>query len=148
MAEVKKLLIVDSKASRRDTLASRFRLQGYYVELSNSGFQSLSQIEKFEFDTMILQGNLFDMSAYELIGLTRSVFKKDELQIIYVDKKKSQEEILELFKLGINDFIIHSEKIFGSLLDKIEGFKAKTNKKPRSIMNPEGEEVEASEEQQ
>ena len=142
MAEDKKLLIIDSKASRRDTLASRFRLQGYYVELSNSGFHSLAQIEKYEFDTVVLQGNLFDMSALELIGLMRGVFKKDELQIIYVDKKTSQEQVLELFKLGINDFIVHSDKIFGSLLDKIESFKPKANRKPRSIMDQNPEEAQ------
>ena len=140
MAEDKKLLIIDSKASRRDTLASRFRLQGYYVELSNSGFHSLSQIEKYEFDSVVITGNLFDMSALELISLMRGVFKKDELQIIYVDKKTSQDEVLEFFKLGINDFIVYSDKIFGSLLEKIEVFKPKANRAPRSIMNPTQEE--------
>ncbi|EQC52521.1 response regulator [Bacteriovorax sp. DB6_IX] len=139
MAGDKKLLIIDSKASRRDTLASRFRLQGFYVELSNSGFHSLSQIEKYDFDSVVIQGNLFDMSAIELIGLMRGVFRKDELQIIYVDKKASQEEILELYKLGINEFIVYSEKIFGSLLDKIEPFKPRKDRSPRSIMNPEPE---------
>ncbi len=135
MAEDKKLLIVDSKASRRDTLASRFRLQGLYVELSNSGFQALSQIEKFEFDSVVVLGNLMDMSALELIGLSRSVYKKDELQIIFVDKKIEQDEVLNYFKTGINEFIVYNDKIFGSLLDKIEAFKAKANKTPRSIMN-------------
>ena len=116
-------MIIDSKASRRDSLASRFRLQGYAIELSNSGFQALSQIEKDpDYNTIIVLGNSSDMPAFELIGLVRDIRKKDKLQILFVDKKADQEEVLEIFKLGANDYIVYSEKVFGILLEKVEKF--------------------------
>ncbi|EQC47597.1 response regulator [Bacteriovorax sp. Seq25_V] len=118
-----KIMIVDSKASRRDSLASRFRLQGYYTDLSNSGFQALSQLEKDpEYKSLIVLGNSSDMSAAELIGLTREFRKKDILQILFVDKKADQEDVLEMFKIGANDYIVYSDKVFGTLLDKVEKF--------------------------
>lgn len=121
-----KLLIVDAKASRRDSIATRFRLQGFKVELSNSGFQCLSLIEKEDYKNVIIFGNAPDMPAIELISLIRDRNKKDKLQILFVDKSAEQNEVLEYFKLGVNDFIVYNDKIFAALLEKINKFRGIT----------------------
>lgn len=130
MADLNKcILIVDKKPSRRDTLASRFRLQGIKVELSPSGFQALSMIEKDSYDTVIILGNQQDMSAYELISLMRNVYKKEELQIIYTDLKIDEDIVMNILKQGASEFIIYSEKIFGTILPKVEAFTPRTGKR-------------------
>lgn len=117
-----KLLIVDAKPSRRDTLASRFRLQGFPVELSNSGFQCLSFVEKESYKNVVIIGDTPDMPAIELISLLRDRNKKENLQILFVDKKAEEAQIIEYFRLGINDYIIFNDKVFSAILEKINKF--------------------------
>lgn len=120
--EKNRILIVDAKASRRDILASRFRLQGFAIELSNGGFQCLSLVEKSKYDTIIITGNTPDMPAVELISLLRDRNKKEDLQILFVDKRAEEAEVIEYFKLGVSDFIVFNDKVFSALLEKIQKF--------------------------
>jgi len=131
----KKIIIVDKKASRRDALASRFRLQGYTIDSSNSGFQTLSFVEKEAYDTLIILDDAQDMGANELICLIRAAISREELQIIFSDKKKDQQQILELLNLGISEYIVYSDKVFGSLVDKIEAFNSVKKPGPKSIFS-------------
>lgn len=132
----KKIIIVDYKQSRRDVIASRFRLQGgFYVELASGGFQALSQIEKDIYDCAIITGNQPDMSALELIGLMRGVFDKDEMQIIFSTKRIDEQDLIAIMKAGANEFVVESAAVFGSFLEKIEAFRPKKDRKPKSIMS-------------
>ena len=133
MKIAKKLLIVDHKAQRRDILASRFRSQQQYeVEIASGGFQALSFAEKTVFYAIIITGNQYDMPARELIGMLRSLYSKKEVLVIYCDKQKHPDEILELFGLGLSEFVINDEKVFGTLLGKIEMFEpSKKIEEPR-----------------
>jgi PleD family two-component response regulator len=141
----KKILLCDYKASRREMLASRFRLQSFEVDQSNSGFHILAMLEKTPYSSILIFSDLYDMSAHELIGLIRNLHSKEELQIIFSDSNTSQKGVLELFKLGVSDYIKYSEKIFGSLLDKVSAFNAPPLDTKKSILTAPEEEAKASE---
>ncbi len=132
--EQKKIIIMDNQASRRDTLASRLRLQGFVVELSLGGFQTLSLLEEELFDSLIIIERTPDMPVIEIMSLARSLFDKNELQIIYLDRKPKQDEILEYNEHGLNAFLIWHEKIFATLLEKLESFKPKKDRKASSML--------------
>ena len=114
------ILILDGKANRRDTLASRFRLQGFAVEIAVSPFQALSMLEQELFDTMVIIGRFHEMPVQEFISLSRNLFEKNELQIIYLDPKPSEEDILTYSKLGMTHFLVWNDKVFAPLLNKIQ----------------------------
>ena len=128
------ILILDQKANRRDTLASRFRLQGYVVEIASSPFQALSMLETDLFDTFLIIGQTYEMPTFEVISLSRNLFDKKELQIIYSDPRPKEEDILTYSKLGMSHFLVWSDKIFAPLLNKIEEFKPPANRKPGSLL--------------
>ncbi len=130
-----KILILDRKANRRDTLASRFRLQGFVVEIALEGFQALSILEEELFDTFLIIGQTHDMPTFEIITLTRGIFNKNELQIIYLDPRPKEEDILDYSKIGMNHFLVWNEKVFAPLLSKIETFKPISNRKASSLLD-------------
>ena len=134
--KAKKLLIVDQNASRRDTLASRFRSQqNYEVEIASGSFQALSFSEKTLFHTIIIIGEQQEMSVQELVSMIRNLYSKKEVQILYSDKNKLPDEILEFFGLGLNEYIIYDDKVFGTLLGKVEMFETvKSIDGPRNSM--------------
>lgn len=129
------ILILDQKANRRDTLASRFRLQGYVVEIASSPFQALSMLEGEFFDTFLIIGKTYEMPTFEVISLTRNIFNKNELQIIYSDPRPKEDDILEYSKVGMSHFLVWNEKIFAPLITKIETFKPNPMRKAKSILN-------------
>ncbi len=133
-ANDRKIIIMDKKATRRDTLASRLRLQGHEVELSLSGFQTLSLLENELYDSLILIEDTQDMPVLEVISLARNLFDKNELQIIYLDKKPKEDDILEYNKLGLNAFLVWHDKVFASLLEKVQSFKPAKDRSPNSLL--------------
>lgn len=118
------ILLVDTKVARRDTLASRFRMQGFTVDLANSGFQALSLIENTYYKSIILIDNFPDMGANETIDLIRSMVPKENLQIILVSRNSDHEEVMEAYALGVNEYLVYDEKIFIPLLEKVKSYKS------------------------
>lgn len=117
------ILLADTKIARRDTMASRFRMQNYTVDLANSGFQALSLIEGSFYRSVVIFDNFPDMGANEIIDLIRSMIHKEDMQLILVSKSADHEEVMEAYALGVNEYLVYDEKIFMPLLEKINAFK-------------------------
>lgn len=120
---MKKILLLDEKITRRDQLASRLRMQGFKVELSDGGFHTIHLVEREIFDSCIIFGNMMDMHAIEIMALVRCVRNKEELQIIFCSATKSPDVILASVEAGASEFLVYTDKSFQALLNKIEGFK-------------------------
>ncbi|MDD0851525.1 response regulator [Halobacteriovorax sp. GB3] len=132
----KSILIVDPKVQRRDMLASRFRIHGYAVDLANSGFHALSLIENVDYKSVVIIGNPHEMAGIEIASLIRDMIPKSQLQIIMVSHKSHQEDVLEAYKLGVNEYLLYDDKIFRLLFDKIETY-SPTEKISREFLSEE-----------
>lgn len=130
------ILLVDTKITRRDTMASRFRMQNFTVDLANSGFQALSLAEGCFYRSVIIFDNFPDMGANELIDLIRSMINKDDMQIILVSKSADHEEVMEAYALGVSEYLVYDEKIFMPLLEKVNSFRP-SGKEERSFIMAE-----------
>jgi PleD family two-component response regulator len=119
------ILLVDGDTNRKNNFASRLRVQGFDVELSNGGFHSVHLCEKFEYSSVIIIGDSHDMSGLEILSLLRSYKKKEDLPIIFINKTTDQEDVLSAFDNGANDYIVYSPKCFSSIVEKLKKFKRK-----------------------
>lgn len=117
------LLLVDPNQQRRNNLSTRFRLQGYDVELATSGFHCIHLVEDAKdrqktYSLVLIVENMDDMPGREIIQLTRDINPlKDKYPILYMSSEKDPEEVLEFMNLGVNDFIVLTDN-FKAILDK------------------------------
>jgi len=139
----KNILIVDQKVQRRDMLASRFRVQGYTPDLANDGFHAISLVENIDYKSVILVGNPYEMSAIEVATILRDMIPKGQMQIIIVSHQSQQEDVLEAYKIGVNEYLLYDDKIFGLLLDKIDSYSPADKLKREFLL--ENQLLEASE---
>ncbi|ATH06997.1 hypothetical protein BIY24_03315 [Halobacteriovorax marinus] len=116
------LLIADSDPDRRNNFSSRLRVQGYQIEQSLEGFQTIHLIEENKYAALILMGNFPDMRGLEILSLARAAKSKEELPIIFISNGKDQEEVLTAFEYGANDIIVYSDKCFASLMEKLKKY--------------------------
>ena len=119
------ILLVDGDTNRKNNFASRLRVQGFDVELSNGGFHSVHLCENFDYSSVIIIGDSHDMPGLEILNLLRSYKNKEDLPIIFINKTNNQEDVLTAFDFGANDYIVYSPKCYSSIVEKLNRFKRK-----------------------
>ena len=116
---MKSTLLIHPVIKERNDIASRLRSNGFEVECAMGGFHALSLIEAHPYDVLILIGDMEDMPALEIITLARNVKTKEELPILYSAHNVTQQDIIEAFEFGANDFLAKTDQ-FHLLLEKIK----------------------------
>ena len=115
------ILLIDSDATRSDQSISRLRSSGFTVQLSTKGFQTLNLVENNTYKLAIIVEDLTDMSGQEILMHIRATHSKEEMPIISIHSTKNQEELIDFFTFGANDFLANSND-FGKLFKKISSF--------------------------
>lgn len=108
-----KILIASEAINFRNILASKLRMESFEVELATGGFHLLYILERFsDINMVIINENMHDMSADELVGLIRLARSKKELPILFISKKNDDEAIYELISRGANEYIVQSANFY------------------------------------
>lgn len=121
------VLIIDQNANRRNNLSSRLRMMGYSTELSSSGFHSIALLEEAQkqkkfYRIILIMEDAEDMPGREILLLMRTInTSKTALPILYINKDKDPDEILEVIKDGANDYIVESHND-GQIVTKVKKF--------------------------
>ena len=113
-----KILIASETINFRNILAGKLRLESFEVEFATGGFHMLHILEKFsDYKMVIINEDMHDMSAQEMIGLIRLAKSKQELPILFISKSNSEEDICELVFTGANEYIVQSPN-FNPILER------------------------------
>lgn len=108
-----KILIASEAINFRNILAGKLRMESFEVELATGGFHLLHILEKFsDFSMVIINENMHDMSADEMICLIRLIKSKKALPIVFVSKTNDDEIIYDLISSGANDYIVQSANFY------------------------------------
>ncbi len=117
-----KVLIADENIQHRDILASKLRFQGFHVELANGGFHLLHLLEKYwDFNLVILHGDMGDMPAEEMVSLVRTTKDKKELPILFISNKGDPKEIGEMISSGASEYLVKSPN-FQPVLERVNKY--------------------------
>lgn len=123
-----KIIIADENIKSRDTLASKLRFLGFHVELATGGFHLIHMYEKFfDFNLIIMNEDMLDMSANEMIMLVRTKKNKIELPILYISRHSSEDEICEKILNGANEYIVKTTN-FQPIIDRAVKYFTMTRK--------------------
>ena len=102
-----KILLASENLPFKNNLGSKLRLEGFDAEIVEGGFHLIHLLERFgDYQMIIINGDLKDMSGLETIQLIRILKSKIDLPIIYVAKNGNKDEVYHLAISGANEYII------------------------------------------
>ncbi len=99
------ILMVDDNPKNLQLLGSTLRNEGYQLEFATSGPTALAWVEKKQFDLILLDIMMPDMSGFEVCSQLRKNKKMDDVPVIFLTAKTEKESIVQGFKLGAQDYI-------------------------------------------
>lgn len=102
-------------------------MMGYSTELCSSGFQAIYLLEQSanlrkSYAIVLILGESEDMPGREVLLLARQVNEsKQKLPILYINKDRDPDEILQIIKEGANDYIVEGQSD-SQIVAKIQKF--------------------------
>ncbi|MFW6131535.1 MAG: sigma-54-dependent transcriptional regulator [Candidatus Aminicenantaceae bacterium] len=101
---MEKILILDDEKSILDLLVMVFEKEGYQVKTALSAPKALELIEKEEFDLIITDIKLPEMSGLEVLKKVKN--KKSDIPVIVITAYGTVKQAVETLKAGAMDYIL------------------------------------------
>ncbi len=101
-----RLLVVDDNPDGRELLARRLQRSGYSVETAYDGLDAINKIREGQFDLILLDIMMPNMSGIEVLQEIRGRHSKIELPVLMATAKSDSEEVVRALELGANDYVI------------------------------------------
>jgi len=99
------LLIVDDNEQIREMLRRRCQREGYVITSTQNGYDALENIEKTNFDTVLLDIMMPEINGIDTLKKIREKYSQAQLPVIMISAKQQSEDIVEAINLGANDYI-------------------------------------------
>jgi len=99
------LLLVDDEELNLDMLSRRLRRSGFAVEVASSGREALHKISLQEFDLVLLDQMMPELSGSEVLRMLRRNYTPEALPVIMVTAVAESDKIAEALEHGANDYI-------------------------------------------
>ncbi len=111
------ILVVDDEAAFRDVLCEVLAKRGHTVRRSGAAAEALLELEKGNFDLMICDLRLPDMSGLDLLRKCRETLP--QMHFIMITAYGDIETAVEAVKLGADDYLT-KPFLFDDILMRIE----------------------------
>ena len=144
------LLVVDDNPMNHKLMNLQLTRQGYRVQVCESGPAALKLIEEQDFDLVLLDIMMPEMSGLEVLEIIRAKHTLLSLPVIMVTADDLQESIIDAMHLGANDYLIKplnmpvtiarimshlTAKDLATLKDEFVRFASHDLKKPLIVIN-------------
>ncbi len=100
-----RLLLVDDEADNRDLLARRLAKAGYQVTAVEDGTRALHAIESGDFDLVLLDVLMPDLSGLEVLRSIRRTRSVSELPVVMATALGGSRDTVEALRAGANDYV-------------------------------------------
>lgn len=104
-----KILVIDDEESMRNFMEIMLLKEGYLVETASSGKSGISRIKDENYDLVITDLNMPEMSGIEVLKEIKSF--KEDLDLIVVTAFASVDSAIEAMKQGAVDYITKPFKV-------------------------------------
>ncbi len=122
------ILIVDDSAGTRNLVLKILRNLGFEnVDAAEDGIDALSQLEDEDYDLVISDWFMPNMSGVELVKEMRSKDDFKDIPVLLVTAEDDQDSIMEAIKVGANNYMVkpYNAKILSEKIQKIFDFQDK-----------------------
>ncbi|MFC1811679.1 response regulator [Thermodesulfobacteriota bacterium] len=102
-----RILVVDDFATTRRIIKGTLKQLGMTnVAEADDGSSALEELRKEKADLILCDCNMPNMSGLELLKVVRSDEKLKDTPFIMLPSEEKREEVIEMVKSGVNDYII------------------------------------------
>ena len=119
-----KVLIVDDFATMRRILRNVLKQIGFTnISEADDGKTALKKLKKDNFDLILCDWNMPEMSGLELLNIVRSDDELKNIPFVMVTAEAQKDNIVEAVKAGVNNYVVKpftAEKI-SEILQKVFG---------------------------
>lgn len=99
------ILVADDEPANRKVLQDILKAGGYTVYLAEDGAEALQYCAEIEFDTLLLDIMMPNMTGYEVCRYLRANQQTEHLPIIMITALAERHDRLEAMEAGANDFL-------------------------------------------
>jgi two-component system, sensor histidine kinase and response regulator len=99
------ILMVDDNPKNLQLLGSTLRNEGYRLEFATNGSAALNWIQKANFDLILLDVMMPELSGFDVCKEIRTNEKYENVPIIFLTAKTDKESVIEGFEFGAQDYI-------------------------------------------
>lgn len=120
-SDKKMALVIDDDEITLELLSYQLKAEGFDVTTANTGTKGLTEARKQEFDILLTDLNLPDISGIEMVRQCKEMWPG--IEIIMVTGDDSTERAVEAIKLGARDYIVKTsdpEKLFVAIRNAME----------------------------
>lgn len=100
-----RILVVDDNDSNRDLVARRLARDGHAVETAGGGAEALSLLEDRDFDLILLDILMPDMSGYEVLARLKADPAMHEIPVIMISALDEVDSIVRCIEAGAVDYM-------------------------------------------
>lgn len=100
-----RLLVVDDVEDNRRVLTRRFVRRGYEVEEAEGGLRALEMIENGEYDLILLDIMMPDLSGTDVLKRVRETRSQTELPVVMVTAKSESQDVAAALDAQANDYV-------------------------------------------
>jgi adenylate cyclase len=100
-----RILVVDDNESNRDLVSRRLARDGHAVETAHGGVEALSLLKDREFDLILLDILMPDMSGYEVLGRLKADPVTREIPVIMISALDEMDSIVRCIEAGAVDYM-------------------------------------------
>lgn len=100
-----RILVIDDNEANRDLLARRLARDGHAVEIAVGGAEGLALIKDRDFDLILLDILMPDMSGYEVLARLKSTAATAEIPVIMISALDEVDSIVRCIEAGAVDYL-------------------------------------------
>lgn len=100
-----RVLVVDDELSNRDLLSRRLERRGYRTVSASGGAEALLLIQNQDFDLILLDQMMPEMSGLDVLRRVRRNHSAAELPVIMVTAVSDSASVVQALETGANDYI-------------------------------------------
>lgn len=100
-----RILVVDDNPMNLDLLSRRLERKGFQVEAASGGQEAIDRCENEDFDLMLLDIMMPDVTGMQVLETVRKQYSTAELPIIMTTARTQSEDIVAALNAGANDYV-------------------------------------------
>jgi two-component system phosphate regulon response regulator OmpR len=100
---MKNLLVVDDNENIRVILKQMLEDGGYTVRTAKSGAEALETMKTLNFDMVITDINMPEMTGFELLGKIKKACPN--VPVIFITAYRKDRNLVDSVKIGLSDYI-------------------------------------------
>lgn len=100
-----KILLVDDEVINIFILKNQLESIDYETSSAQDGYSALQMIEKLNFDLVLLDLMMPEISGYDVLKKIREKYSRNQLPVVILTAKNQINDIVEAFDYGANDYL-------------------------------------------